>query len=109
MTEKDDIRIEKFFGEARRIGMPDRGFSRRVMRALPSDTSHAAHLWVTFCTLLGIILSLVFRVWQLTADYAEALLRAISAFELSQLNIIHLFTAAATILALIVRELVHEW
>lgn len=89
MTDNDNILIEQLFSEARKTKIADDGFSRRVMRSLPSAdgcrmTSHTrmlSRLWTAFCVALGIALSFVCHLWELTATYLEVFVRTLPTHE----------------------------
>lgn len=60
MMTDDDKRIEDFFARYQ-PGIPDDGFSKRVMNKLPMPIEHKNRLWVAFCWLAGVVLFLVFN------------------------------------------------
>lgn len=98
MTKDDDILIDQLFDEIRRTDIPDKDFSRKVMRSLPDKTNRISRLWTAFCVLTGIALSFVFHVWQLIAVYVEVFIRTIPTLEPRQLLCLPI--AAVTIIAL---------
>lgn len=59
MMETDDKLLRDFFAIERRE-MADNGFSRRVMRRLPSRRSRLAQVWAGFISLAALILFFVF-------------------------------------------------
>lgn len=60
MTEtNNDNLLNQFFKENKKE-IEDFGFSRKVMRRLPSHEKRLANIWATFCLAIAIILFFIF-------------------------------------------------
>jgi len=55
MNDNDEQLIQMFFAEQRQ-DIPDQGFSRRVMRQLPSRAWQLNRIWTAICSVVGILL-----------------------------------------------------
>lgn len=74
MEKDNDLLLQQFFSEAARQQLADDGFSHRVMKRLPSRTNWFVRIWTTVCVVVGAILFVVFRGWELVADHVLSLL-----------------------------------
>jgi hypothetical protein len=74
MTDKDDILINKFFAEQKQI-INDDGFSRRVMRKLPSKISCYSRIWSTVCLLAALLLFVTCHGFKLIINCLDVILR----------------------------------
>lgn len=55
MNDNDEQLIQMFFAEQRQ-DIADDGFSRRVMRQLPSKAWQLNRIWTAICSIVGILL-----------------------------------------------------
>lgn len=55
MTDNDDILIKRFFAEQKQT-IKDDGFSRKVMRRLPSKAYRYSRIWSTICIVAALLL-----------------------------------------------------
>lgn len=100
MMTNDDKRIEKFFAQ-HQPGIPDNGFSKRVMDKLPMPIEHKNRLWVAFCWLAGVALFLVFNglsaVHHVLLMMGEELLLLVRSFSLAPTSLFYYFAAFAVL------------
>ena len=59
-----DELLESFFSQARTQEIADNGFTERVMHRLPDRAQQLSRLWTLFCLALGIVLVVVFMMFQ---------------------------------------------
>lgn len=107
LTENENKLIENLFDEARRQEIEDDGFSRRVMRSLPSADSQftvrmrrISRLWTAFCIMLGIALLAVTRTFEQLPAAIENLIRHVPEPGISQIVHAPLLIAAIVTAAL---------
>jgi len=75
MEDNNDILLQQFFAEASRQEIADDGFSRRVINRLPSRVNWLVRLWTAFCVIVGVVLFVVFRGWELVAEHVATQLQ----------------------------------
>ena len=72
LNASDEQFLQAFFAENMRAGIPDDGFSDRVMQALPDLEQEKAlakrrrleHLWTAACVAVGVIAAVVCQGWE---------------------------------------------
>lgn len=99
MTDNDNILVEQFFSEASKTEIPDNGFSRRVMRMLPSRTEKLARMWTIFCAVISLVLFFVLDVWQIILVNIEVFLHTLPTVDLSLSLIMNVFVAFVVIVS----------
>lgn len=71
MTEIDDKALNAFFKDEKKE-IEDNGFSRRVMNSLPNKENKLSTIWISFCSIISILLFFMF-------DGCEAVLKLLHA------------------------------
>lgn len=99
MTDNDNILVERFFSEASKTEIPDKGFSRRVMNMLPSRTEKLVRMWTIFCVAMSVVLFFVFDVWQIILVNIEVFLSTLLTSELSLSFILNIFVVFAVVVS----------
>ena len=72
LNASDEQFLQAFFADNRMAGIPDDGFSDRVMQALPDLEQEKAlakrrrleHLWTAACVAVGVIAAVVCQGWE---------------------------------------------
>ena len=72
LNASDEQLLQAFFADNRMAGIPDDGFSDRVMQALPALEQEKAlakrrrleHLWTAACVAVGIVAAVVCQGWE---------------------------------------------
>ena len=72
LNASDEQFLQAFFADNRMAGIPDDGFSDRVMQALPDLEQERAlvkrrrleHLWTAVCMAIGVIAAVVCQGWE---------------------------------------------
>lgn len=72
LNASDEQLLQSFFADNRMAGIPDDGFSDRVMQALPALEQEKAlvkrrrleHLWTAACVAVGVIAAVVCQGWE---------------------------------------------
>ena len=72
LTTSDEQLLQAFFADNMIVGIPDEGFSDRVMQALPALEQEKAlakrrrleHLWTAACVAVGVIAAVVCQGWE---------------------------------------------
>ena len=72
LSTSDEQLLQAFFADNRMAGIPDDGFSDRVMQALPALEQEKAlsrrrrleHLWTAACVAVGVIAAVVCQGWE---------------------------------------------
>ena len=72
LNASDEQFLQAFFADNRMAGIPDDGFSDRVMQALPALEQEKAlakrrrleHLWTAACVVVGVIAAVVCQGWE---------------------------------------------
>lgn len=59
MIENDDERLIARFFQENKKEIPDDGFTRRVMRRLPTRTRRLSRLWTLLCSVAGVVFFLL--------------------------------------------------
>lgn len=68
MEDNKDILLNKLFEEAAKTEIDDNGFTRQVMRRLPSRAERYNHIWTGVCVSLAVILLTYFKAWNYFLD-----------------------------------------
>ena len=66
----NDMTLDRLFKEASQVEIEDGGFTRVVMRRLPSRPERLSRIWTTVCTVVGFILLTYFKAWNFILDAA---------------------------------------
>jgi TRAP-type C4-dicarboxylate transport system permease small subunit len=74
MTDKDELLIDKFFAEQKQ-SVEDDGFSKNVMRKLPSKASRYSRIWSTICILGALALFVYCHGFKLIMNSIDVMLR----------------------------------
>lgn len=77
LSTSDEQLLQAFFADNRMAGIPDDGFSDRVMLALPALEQEKAlsrrrrleHLWTAACVAVGVIAAVVCQGWEQIQDW----------------------------------------
>ena len=77
LNASDEQLLQAFFADNRMAGIPDDGFSDRVMQALPALEQEKAlsrrrrleHLWTAACVAVGVIAAVVCQGWEQIQDW----------------------------------------
>ena len=85
MTGDDNKLLESFFAEASHQEIPEAGFSRRVIRRLPSRAVWLSRLWTSLCLVTGIILIVSFDVLERFSGHVLSLLRMFLPLDMARL------------------------
>ena len=92
LSPQDEALLERFFSE-QRAEIQDHGFSRRVMRQLPSRNNKLNRWWTAFCIMLGIVFFIAIRGWKVLADAITVAVRTVPAQDVFQLTPVTLAVA----------------
>lgn len=66
MDMTDHELLEQLFRPMKEMQVADDGFSQRVMQRLPQrDVRSLSRLWTAFCIVIGVILFIAIRGWEL--------------------------------------------
>ena len=68
--EDKDILQNNLFAEAAKTEIADNGFSRKVMRRLPSRAERMSRIWTCVCTMAAVVLLTYFKAWNYIFDWA---------------------------------------
>ena len=68
--EDKDILLNNLFAEAAKTEIADNGFSRKVMRRLPSRAERMSRIWTCVCTMAAVVLRTYFKAWNYIFDWA---------------------------------------
>lgn len=93
MTDKDEKILKGFFADHKQ-SLRDDGFSEKVMSHVPACEMKLVRLWTTSCTLLGVVLFIVFRGWTLVYSIGDILIDSISRANWLHTNPLMLLIAA---------------
>ena len=77
LNASDEQLLQSFFADNGMAGIPDDGFSDRVMQALPALEQEKAlakrrrleHLWTAACVAVGVIAAVVCQGWEQIQDW----------------------------------------
>ncbi|MDR1004486.1 MAG: DUF5056 domain-containing protein [Prevotellaceae bacterium] len=106
MTETDNDRLLRQFFDENRHEIADRGFSRRVMHRLTANrTRRLARLWSLFCALLAVVIFVATDAATLIWNALRNILTDVIAPDISQLNPLSVYLAAAVLLVVACRRL----
>ena len=64
------ILLNNLFAEAAKTEIADNGFSRKVMRRLPSRAERMSRIWTCVCTMAAVVLLTYFKAWNYIFDWA---------------------------------------
>ena len=92
LSPQDEALLERFFSE-QRAEIQDHGFSRRVMRQLPSRNNKLNRWWTAFCIMLGIVFFIAIRGWKVLAEAITVAVRTVPAQDVFQLTPVTLAVA----------------
>ena len=92
LSPQDEALLERFFSE-QRAEIQDHGFSRRVMRQLPSRNNKLNRWWTVFCVTLGIVFFIAIRGWKVLAEAITVAVRTVPAQDVFQLTPVTLAVA----------------
>lgn len=92
LSPQDEALLERFFSQ-QRAEIQDHGFSRRVMRQLPSRNNKLNRWWTAFCIMLGIVFFIAIRGWKVLADAITVAVRTVPAQDVFQLTPVTLAVA----------------
>ena len=92
LSPQDEALLERFFSQ-QRAEIQDHGFSRRVMRQLPSRNNKLNRWWTVFCVTLGIVFFIAIRGWKVLADAITVAVRTVPAQDVFQLTPVTLAVA----------------
>ena len=92
LSAQDEALLERFFSQ-QRAEIQDHGFSRRVMRQLPSRNNKLNRWWTVFCVTLGIVFFIAIRGWKVLADAITVAVRTVPAQDVFQLTPVTLAVA----------------
>ena len=70
MEDNKDILLNNLFAEAAKTEIADNGFSRKVMRRLPSRAERMSRIWTLVCTMAAVVLLTSFKAWNYIFDWA---------------------------------------
>ena len=70
MEDNKDILLNNLFAEAAKTEIADNGFSRKVMRRLPSRAERMSRIWTCVCTMAAVVLLTYFKAWNYLFDLA---------------------------------------
>lgn len=70
MEDNKDILLNNLFAEAAKTEIADNGFSRKVMRRLPSRAERMSRIWTFVCTMAAVVLLTYFKAWNYIFDWA---------------------------------------
>lgn len=68
MEDNKDILLDQLFAEAAKTEIADNGFTRQVMRRLPSRAERYSRIWTIICTVIAVALLTYFKAWNLFVD-----------------------------------------
>lgn len=68
MEDNKDILLDRLFAEAAQTEIADNGFTRQVMRRLPSRAERYSRIWTIICTVIAVALLTYFKAWNLFVD-----------------------------------------
>lgn len=77
---QDEKLVERFLMQGR-IDVPDRGFSRRVMRRLPDRTARLTRWWTALCAVVGVVVVATSDVFSWGSGMLHGLLADVSTHE----------------------------
>ena len=86
LSPQDEALLERFFSQ-QRVEIQDHGFSRRVMRQLPSRNNKLNRI------MLGIVFFIAIRGWKVLADAITVAVRTVPAQDVFQLTPVTLAVA----------------
>ena len=64
------ILLNNLCAEAAKTEIADNGFSRKVMRRLPSRAERMSRIWTCVCTMAAVVLLTYFKAWNYIFDWA---------------------------------------
>ena len=70
MEDNKDILLNQLFAEAAKTEIADNGFTRKVMRQLPSRAELYNRIWTCACIIVAVILLTYFKAWNYLFDLA---------------------------------------
>lgn len=70
MEDNKDILLNQLFAEAANTEIADNGFTRKVMRQLPSRAELYNRIWTFACVIVAIFLLTYFKAWNYLFDLA---------------------------------------
>lgn len=76
MTDKDDVLLRKFFTEQKQT-IADDGFSRKVMRRLPSKAIRYSRIWSTICIVAILLVFVTCHGFKQILNILDALVRTV--------------------------------
>lgn len=68
MEDNKDILLDQLFAEAAQTEIADNGFTRQVMRRLPSRAERYSRIWTIICSVIAVALLTYFKAWNLFVD-----------------------------------------
>ena len=70
MEDNKDILLKNLFAGAAKTEIAGNGFSRKVMRRLPSRAERMSRIWTCVCTMAAVVLLTYFKAWNYIFDWA---------------------------------------
>ncbi|MBO4825692.1 MAG: DUF5056 domain-containing protein [Prevotella sp.] len=92
LSEQDEQMLEMFFSD-QRTEIQDHGFSRRVMRQLPSRGNKLSRWWTVLCTIVGVAFFIFIRGWEQLANALTVAVRTVPAQDVFHLTPITILVA----------------
>jgi hypothetical protein len=103
MTDKDDLLLKSYFGEHKQT-IKDNGFTEKVMRQIPIKEMQLARIWTSTCTLLAIVLFIIFKGWTIVYDIVNQLLCSIKIDHLLQISPSTLIVIGVVLMIIMIRK-----
>ncbi len=103
MTKIDDNTISMFMKEQKQE-IPDKGFSRRVMRSLPDRSSRLSKIWSGICIIISIGLFFIFNGFEVIFNLLREIFISSMNHSLNALNLQTLLLIGGVILFLGIRK-----
>nr|WP_320059690.1 DUF5056 domain-containing protein [uncultured Bacteroides sp.] len=103
MMETNDKLLKQFFNEQKQE-IEDNGFSRRVMRSLPSYSKHLSNLWVSFCTTIALVLFITLNGLQAIAGALREIFISIVQNGMENIDLKSLLIAVVVLVVLCLRK-----
>ncbi|MGN1230241.1 MAG: DUF5056 domain-containing protein [Prevotella sp.] len=70
MEDNKDILLNQLFAEAAKTEIADNGFTRKVIRQLPSRAELYNRIWTCACIIVAVLLLSYFKAWNYLFDWA---------------------------------------
>ena len=69
MEDNKDILLNQLFAQAANTEIADNGFTRKVMRQLPSRGELYNRIWTCVCIIMSVLLLTYFKAWNYIIDW----------------------------------------